>query len=253
MTQKKVSIIGSGSWGSALASVLSYNGYRVAIWSRNRQVIDDINFNNKNSKYLPNIKLGKNVYALSDLSEVLANSSLVLIVVPSHVMREIAKEVANYIPENTLLVHATKGFEVTEKNDGNTNVLRMSEVIEQELPSTFKSKVTVLSGPSHAEEVALRLPTTIVLASSSNEIAAKIQKFFSNDYFRVYTNEDVIGVELGGSLKNIIALAAGISDGLKFGDNTKAALVTRGLAEITRMGLKILRTSRCRGLVCYLF
>lgn len=226
---KRVGIVGAGSWGTALAIVLAENGCEVTLWARRQELVDEINSNHTNSRYLPHVVLPQGITATSFLSDTVHNKEVVFFVLPSHSMRQAVKQVSACIEKGTIVVSACKGFEPgTEK--------RMSEVIREELLHT---NVAVLSGPSHAEEVVNRCPTTVVVASENPETAECVQRVLNNSFFRVYTNSDVIGVEVGGALKNIIAIAAGLVDGLCFGDNTKAALITRGLAEIIRLGQRM--------------
>lgn len=227
---EKVTVLVAGSWGTALAFVLAENGHRTVLWTRSEQQAAEINEQHTNHKYLPGVRLPDHLKATSDMQEALQDASAVVIVSPSAHMREIVRKAAPYISTDTLVVHATKGF---EKN----TLKRMSQVIADELPHYDAEKICVLSGPSHAEEVSNRCPTTVVVASQDVQAAEQAQDLFINSYFRVYTNPDLLGVEIGGALKNIIALGAGMSDGLGFGDNAKAALLTRGLAEITRLGI----------------
>jgi len=229
---KKVSVIGAGSWGTALAFVLAENGYDVFLHSHNAEIISDINERHRNFKYLKDAPLPENIRCFSDYETVLKDSRFVVFVVPSHAMREVVKKAAPFLDENALIVHASKGIEI--------NTLKsMSEVLKEELPVSYADKIVVFSGPSHAEEVVKRMPTAITASCYNVHYAKEVQKLFMNHYLRVYTNNDVIGVELGGSLKNIIALAAGLSDGLGYGDNAKAALLTRGLSEIARLGIRL--------------
>lgn len=224
---KSVGIVGAGSWGTALAAVLAENGCNVTLWARRPALVDEINNNHTNHAYLPHIHLPHEMNATSSLRDTVVNKEAVFFVVPSHSMRKVVHEVSPYVHKGMLIVSACKGFEPgTEK--------RMSEVIKEELQS--HSTIAVLSGPSHAEEVVKNCPTTVVVASNNSRTAEQVQQLLNNSYFRVYTNSDVIGVEVGGALKNIIAIAAGLVDGLGHGDNTKAALITRGLAEIIRLG-----------------
>ncbi|RAL22644.1 NAD(P)H-dependent glycerol-3-phosphate dehydrogenase [Thermoflavimicrobium daqui] len=227
--RKQIVVLGAGSWGTALATVLTDNGHQVTLWGRREDLISEINEKHTNEKYLPGIKLPEQLTATTSLSEALANKEIVLFVVPSHSFRSIVKQASAWIEPGALIIHAVKGFE-------KRTAKRMSEVLIEELPEHFQTKIAVLSGPSHAEEVVRKLPTTVVVASENQEVAEDLQGAFINDYFRVYTNSDMVGVEVGGALKNIIALAAGLSDGLNCGDNAKAALVTRGLAEVARLG-----------------
>lgn len=211
-----------------MASVLAANQHDVHLWSRDAAQVNEINSAHTNSKYLPQIELPTNIKATNQLEVAIQGAELVLIVAPSKAMREVAKNIATLITDDMVVVHATKGFEAE-------SLKTMSEVITDEIPS-LKNRIVVLSGPSHAEEVIRKSPTTVVVASRDHKAAACAQDLFMNQYFRVYTNSDVVGVEVAGALKNIIALGAGLSDGLGFGDNAKAALMTRGLAEISRLG-----------------
>ena len=228
MSQRKVAVLVAGSWGTALASVLAENGHAVQLWSRDEKQVDEINSLHTNSKYLPEVKLNTNIKAFVSLQDAVLDAELVLIVAPSKAMREVAKQLAPFVTSEMVVVHATKGFEAE-------TLAAMSTVITEEIPS-LQDRIVVLSGPSHAEEVIRKCPTTIVVASKSNHAAEFAQDLFINNYFRVYTNADIVGVEIAGALKNIIALGAGLSDGLGYGDNAKAALMTRGLAEIARLG-----------------
>lgn len=229
MTQKRAAVLGAGSWGTVLASVLADNGLDVTLWARRRELAEEIHRENRNSKYLPGILLPDSLRGTDSVEEAVADKDLVLVVVPSQSMREVARKMAPWLGKNTLVVHASKGFEL--------NSLKcMSTVLEEELPGAA-DRIAVLSGPSHAEEVIRKSPTTVVVASACPSAAEEAQELLINSYFRVYTHSDVIGVEVGGSLKNIIALGAGLSDGLGFGDNAKAALITRGLAEMARLGM----------------
>ncbi|MWC28450.1 NAD(P)H-dependent glycerol-3-phosphate dehydrogenase [Paenibacillus sp. MMS18-CY102] len=225
---RKAAVLVAGSWGTALAAVLCDNGYDVHIWTRNETQAAEINASHSNNRYLPGCMLPRTLKATAIMSDALEGAEIVLFTSPSSAMREVAKQAAPFLPANALVVHATKGFESDTLN-------RMTTVLSEELGRPEDSMV-VLSGPSHAEEVARRQPTTVVVASADQSCAEQAQDAFINAYFRVYTNPDVIGVEVAGAIKNIIALGAGLSDGLGFGDNAKAALLTRGLAEISRLG-----------------
>jgi glycerol-3-phosphate dehydrogenase (NAD(P)+) len=226
----KVSVFVAGSWGTALASVLADNSRSVLIWSRNEKQVEEINTLHTNGRFLQDTKLSERIRATTSMEEAAAGAEAVLLVAPSSAMREVAAGIRPYLQPDTILIHATKGFEAH-------TLKRMTDVIREELTEYDPRRIVVLSGPSHAEEVIRRSPTTVVVASESLEAADKAQDLLINSYFRVYTNPDVIGVEVGGALKNIIALGAGLSDGLGFGDNAKAALLTRGLAEISRLGV----------------
>ncbi|MDQ6418248.1 NAD(P)H-dependent glycerol-3-phosphate dehydrogenase [Paenibacillus sp. LHD-117] len=226
--ERKAAVLVAGSWGTALASVLANNGFRVSLWTRNPEQADEINKTRHNAKFLPGSELPANLTATTDMASALEGAELALFVAPSGAMRQVARQAAPHLSKGTLCVHATKGFETD-------TLKRMSDVLSEEL-SRPRSSIVVLSGPSHAEEVIRKQPTTVVVAAEESEKAEQAQDAFMNNAFRVYTNVDVVGVEVAGAIKNIIALGAGLSDGLQFGDNAKAALLTRGLAEIGRLG-----------------
>jgi glycerol-3-phosphate dehydrogenase (NAD(P)+) len=226
-----VAIIGAGSWGTALASVCADNQHRVSVWVRDPLLAEEINTHHTNEKYLPSVRLSESIVAHTDVREAIAGKKVIVLAVPSHAMREVVRSMSPFLEPDVLLIHATKGFELE-------SLKRMSEVIAEEVPAAIGSRLAVLTGPSHAEEVIRRSPTTVVVSSAEEESMIRAQDLLMNTYFRVYTNPDMIGAEIAGALKNIIALGAGMSDGLGFGDNAKAALLTRGLAEITRFGVK---------------
>lgn len=232
MTQQIAAVLGAGSWGTALAMVLADNGHDVRLWSHNPNQVAEINEKRQNEKYLPGVTLPEAITAYADVEEAVHDAAAVILVVPAKATREVAAKLAGHIPAEAVIAHATKGIEPKTSK-------RVSQMIEEELEHVTHRPVVVLSGPSHAEEVAKRQPTTLSASSVEMEEAKKVQELFMNEYFRVYTITDMVGVELGGSLKNIIALGAGISDGLGYGDNAKAALITRGLAEIARLGTKL--------------
>lgn len=225
----KVAFLGGGSFGTALGILLANKGLEVSIYDRDKAVVDDINLNKKNDKYIKDLVIPKNVTAFNDLDEALKDIKFLILAVPSHVVRVVSRSLKGKISNDVIIVSIAKGIE-----EG-TN-LRLSEVIEEELPN---NKVVILSGPSHAEEVAFDIPTTVVVSSKDEESANIVQDLFMTNNFRVYINEDLVGVEIGGAVKNIIALAAGVCDGIGYGDNTKAALMTRGMAEIVRVGMKL--------------
>lgn len=229
MTVKGVTFIGGGSFGTALAIMLAKKGYNIKMWDRKSQVVADINEKKENIKYLPNVVIPSNVEAYGNMQEALKETKYVVISVPSHAIREICKNIKNYLEEDAIIISVAKGI---EEHSGK----RLSQIIKEELP---KNPVVILSGPSHAEEVAQDIPTTVVVTSENMEASLEVQNLFITNKFRVYTNDDIIGVEIGGAVKNIIALAAGISDGIGYGDNTKAALMTRGINEIIRIGEKL--------------
>jgi glycerol-3-phosphate dehydrogenase (NAD(P)+) len=222
-----IAIIGAGSWGTALAVLLGRQGRRVLLWPRRAEQAEALSRTRENHLYLPGVALPAAVEICREAEAAIAESDIVILAVPAKGMREIARRIAGHIPAGKPLLSAAKGL---EPDSGK----RMSEIIGEALPG---QPIAVLSGPNLANEVAAGAPTTTVVASRESEICKLIQSALMGPTFRVYTNTDVIGVELGGALKNIVAIGAGISDGLGFGDNTKAALVTRGLAEMTRLGV----------------
>lgn len=229
MMYSNIGFLGGGSFGTALSVMLSKKGHCIRIWDRNNTVIEDINIKRENIKYLPNVVIPNTVRAYNDIQETVSGAEYVVLSVPSHVIRQICKDLSYFIDKNVIILCIAKGI---EEETGK----RLSQVIAEELPD---NPIVIMSGPSHAEEVALDIPTAVVASSLNMEAAEKVQDLFMTNKFRVYTNDDIIGVEIGGAVKNIIALAAGISDGIGFGDNTKAALMTRGMSEIMRIGIKL--------------
>ena len=222
----KFSVIGGGSWGTAIACSIASNQHDVALWTLDEKSAKQMSELRENVEFLPGTILPDNVEVYSDLKKALENTDIIILVVPSHAVRSVAKQISEFV-KNKPVVNLAKGLE-------QGTLLRMSQVIKEELP---ECDVAVLSGPSHAEEVALGMPTTNIIAGTNDELIKTIQKALMTPAFRLYTSKDVIGVELGGSLKNVIALCAGVCDGIGFGDNTKAALMTRGIAEISRLGV----------------
>lgn len=222
-----VTILGGGSWGCALAMVLDHNGHQVTVWEISEAAVKEVNETRELKNKLPGVKIPESVRVTSDLESSLKDRNLIVMAVPSTATRSTARKIAGQIGEGQLIVVVAKGIE-----EG--TLMIQSDIIESEIP---QADVAVLSGPSHAEEVSRFLPTTVVAGARTKETAEKVQSFFMNEAFRVYTSPDMLGIELGGSLKNVIALAAGMSDGLGFGDNTKAALITRGIAEMCRLAL----------------
>jgi glycerol-3-phosphate dehydrogenase (NAD(P)+) len=222
----KVAFLGGGSFGSALSVMLAKKGTKVNIWDRKLSVINDINIKRENIKYLPNVIVPAGVTAFTDIEEVICGSELIVLAVPSHAIRGLSKMIAPHLKQNQIVVSIAKGIE-----EG--SLKRISQVIEEEIPD---NPIVILSGPSHAEEIASDIPTTVVVTSKKMEYAKIVQDVFMTSKFRVYTNEDIIGVEIGGAVKNIIALAAGVTDGIGYGDNSKAALMTRGMSEIIKIG-----------------
>lgn len=225
----KIAFVGGGSFGTALAVLLSKKGLECSVWCHSENTVNDINVKRENTKYLKGIIIPEKVTAYSDIEETIKGSKVVVLAVPSKAIREMARKISSILKGDEIIVTVAKGIE-------NHTLKRMSEIIEDEVKG---HPIVVLSGPSHAEEVARDIPTTVTAASKNIEAAKKIQDIFSSNTFRVYTNDDLIGVEIGGAFKNIIALAAGISDGIGYGDNTKAALMTRGMSEIIRVGTKL--------------
>jgi glycerol-3-phosphate dehydrogenase (NAD(P)+) len=224
--KSSISVIGAGSWGTALAVALSKKGHDVKLWMRNEEQFLQMKKARENIKYLPGVILPNNIELFQDICSAVKDADIILLAVSSQAVRKVISNFKDVANEKQIIVNVAKGLE-------NTTLLRISEVVKEELP---KNAFAVLSGPSHAEEVCRDMPTTLVVASSEKTVAEYIQDVFISPKLRVYTNPDVIGVELGGSLKNVIALGAGISDGLGFGDNAKAALMTRGITEISRLG-----------------
>ncbi len=227
----RISVLGAGSWGTALSVLLHKNGHAVTLWEFQSEVAAKLRDEGVNHDFLPGIPVPSEITITSDLQSVIQDVDVILCVLPSHVVRDVCEQLAKYgLSKKALIVSATKGIE-------NHSLLRISEIFQSTLPGLKAEQMIVLSGPSHAEEVAKEIPTVITAASTSMLSAERIQSIFMNPHFRVYANTDIVGVELGGSLKNVIAIAAGISDGVGCGDNTKAALMTRGIVEITRLGV----------------
>lgn len=224
-----VAILGGGSWGTALAKLLSENGNIVTVWIRNKEHCKELRDERINRKYLPNVKIPKDIVFTTDINEAVKNAGVILIVTPTQVVRNTLKQIKDEYKTNKIVVNASKGIEIGTLN-------RVSEIVSQE---TKNCKFAVLTGPSHAEEVGLSMPTAITVACEDKDAGELIQDLFMSTFFRVYTNDDVIGAELGGALKNIIALGAGISDGVGYGDNAKAALMNRGIVEIARLGVAL--------------
>lgn len=226
---ENIAVLGSGSWGTALGKVLAEKGHKVTLWGRNQEVVDSINDKNENSKYLKDIKLPEKLMASTSLEKTLNDVSIVILAVTSQSNRETLLKIKDLINKECIVVNVSKGLELVSNK-------RAEEISKEILPD---NEFVALSGPSHAEEVAVNMPTTIVAASTSSDAMLKIQALFIGTTVRVYTNNDVVGVELAGAFKNIIALGIGIIDGLGFGDNTKAAMMTRGLVEIIRLAVAL--------------
>jgi len=230
-SSQEISIIGAGSWGTALAHMLAIKGYRIKLWVYEPELWEILKERQENTYYLPGILLNGRVEPYLNLEEVMEGGEVIVLAVPVQVLRSVIQRLIPHIPHpNPLMVTASKGIE-------KDSLMTCSQIIRDAMPSRIEARIVALSGPSFALEVARRKPTAVVAASPDIEAATLVQRIFSTPYFRVYTNPDIIGVELGGAVKNVIAIAAGISDGLRLGDNARAALITRGLAEITRLGV----------------
>lgn len=223
----RVSFLGAGSWGTALAVMLAKQGHEVTLWSKVETEVDMLINNREHKNRLPGVKLPDSIVITKNIKEACSNQDLLVFAVASPFVRSVAKEVAGLVPSGQKIVNVAKGIE-----EESLDTLR--DILVEELP---QADISVLSGPSHAEEVAIGMPTTVVVGSASKSTALFLQEIFMNESFRVYISPDIIGIELGGSVKNVIALAAGVCDGLGFGDNTKAALITRGITEISRLGV----------------
>ncbi len=221
-----IGVIGAGSWGTALALLLCHNGHAVTLWSIMEEEVALLRTERENPSKLPGVKLPESIAVTSDLQEAAAGKELLVLAVPSPYIRSTAHSMRELVKEGQKIVNVAKGIE-------ERTLMTLSEIIEEEIPG---ADVAVMSGPSHAEEVGKGIPTTIVVGAGKRKTAEYVQSIFMNEVFRVYTSPDVLGIELGAALKNVVALAAGIADGLGYGDNTKAALITRGIAEIARLG-----------------
>jgi len=232
---EKIAVLGAGSWGSILANLLDENGNEVRLWSNSAAQVAELNDQHTNERYVHDFHYSESLTAYTDLAAALDGVAAILFVVPTKAIRSVAQQVTAVLQQSQqrpIIIHASKGLELETHK-------RLSQVLAEEIPATLRQAIVVLSGPSHAEEVAKK-DITLITAASADEVAAKlVQKLFMNDYFRIYTNHDVIGVELGAALKNIIALGAGALHGLGYGDDAKAALMTRGLAEISRLGVAL--------------
>lgn len=233
----KVSVMGAGAWGIALARVLKNNGNDVTIWSKLEKEVNMLKNERENSISLPGIKLQDDIKITNDIREAAEGMDIIIMSVASRFTRQVAAAMKDMVREGQIIVNVSKGIE-------DESFMTLTDVIKDELPCV---EVAALSGPSHAEEVGKEIPTSVVVGAYSKETAEKIQNIFMNNVFRVYTSPDVLGIELGGSLKNVIALAAGMADGVGCGDNTKAALITRGIAELSRLGLKMGADERTLG------
>ena len=224
---KNITLLGGGSWGTALAKLLSENGHKVTVWLRDENQCQTLRTERVNKKYLPKVQIPENIVFTSDINKAVKDARILLLVTPTQMIRKVLKQIKEEYKRDKIIINASKGIEI-----GTMDLV--SDIVKEE---TNNCTFAVLSGPSHAEEVGLSMPTAITIACENKDVAEEIQDMFMSTYFRVYTNEDVIGAELGGSLKNIIALGAGISDGIGYGDNAKAALMNRGIVEIARLGI----------------
>lgn len=227
----KIAILGTGSWATALSQVLIDNGHETMMYGINQEEIDDINQHHKNSRYFKEVLIDENIKATNNLEETLKDASYLLITVPTSAVRSILESVKPLITKKLTIINASKGFDLTTKK-------RISETIREVLDESERYEIVSLIGPSHAEEVVIRQLTTVCAVSLDLEMAKNVQELFSNIYFRVYSHQDEIGAEYGVALKNVIAIASGAIHGLGYGDNTRAALMTRGLAEMTRFGVR---------------
>lgn len=232
--KKKIAVLGAGSWGMGLSKVLAENGHDVLIWTRAEEIdiVNEINEKHTNQRYFKDTLFPESIEATIDMEKALAGREMVLIVIPTIGIRPLAKDLNQLIEYSKIIIHASKGLEQGTHE-------RISTILEEEIDPEKRQAVVALSGPSHAEEVVVRDLTSVTSASKDLAIAKKVQELFMNDYFRVYRNIDIVGVEIGAALKNIIAVGAGTLKGLGYGDNATAALITRGLAEITRLGLAL--------------
>jgi glycerol-3-phosphate dehydrogenase (NAD(P)+) len=228
----KVAVLGAGSWGTALGKALADHGHDVWLWARSAEMANRISVERSNPLYLPGITLPPNLQPTHDLAVALEGARTVLFVVPSHGLREVVMQALPFLPKQGAIVTATKGIE-------NTSLLMMSQVLEQLLPASSQHRVCALGGPSFANETATGMPTAVCLAGRNLELAQEVQQQLASERLRVYTTDDLVGVEVGGALKNVIAIAVGAADGLGFGNNARAALVTRGLAELARLATQL--------------
>ncbi len=229
MEKVKVGIIGAGSWGLALSKILTINGHSVTLWTTNNDDINEFNTTRQIKKYLPDIKFDESIKITDDKEEVIKDKDIIITALPSAVTKQVIATFKDYFNENQVIINVSKGFEKETRN-------RLSVAIKEVVP---QCEVAVLSGPSHAEEVAKEMYTAVVIATPNRDLQKRLVSIFSNDFFRVYRNDDIVGVEIGGALKNIIALAVGITDGLGQGDNLIAALMTRSMVEVSKVGVKM--------------
>lgn len=225
-----ISVLGAGGWGTTLAIILHYNGHKVTLWEYKKDYAKFLNKMRENEIYLPGIKIPEEIAITHNFEEAIFKRNLIILAVPSQYLRSVIKKASYSDIKNTILVNVSKGIEIK-------TLMTMSQMLKDAFPNLDDAQIGVLSGPSHAEEVSRRIPTAVVAASKDFDTSRTIQTTFITSYFRVYSSKDILGVELGGAFKNVIAIGAGIIDGAKFGDNTKAAIMTRGIAEISRLGI----------------
>jgi glycerol-3-phosphate dehydrogenase (NAD(P)+) len=239
--------LGAGSWGTALAVLLANKGIKTVLWARNQEFAKQIRKSRENKSYLPGIELPTALEITSDISKAVTDKEVILFVVPSHGLREVAKQVSMALddlsksPNHQITKSPNLPYAVVSASKGieNRTLLTMTEIMEEVLPSRLSGRLAALSGPSFAQEVASSVPTAVTIAASEHKLCTGLQDLFTTETFRVYTSLDLMGVQLGGALKNVIAIASGISDGMGFGTNTRAALITRGLAEMSRLGMRL--------------
>ncbi|MBU1341051.1 MAG: NAD(P)-dependent glycerol-3-phosphate dehydrogenase [Proteobacteria bacterium] len=232
IAKTRIGVVGAGAWGTALAKLLADKGFVLDLWAFEQEVKEQIETQQENKVFLPHIKLPKNIIPTNDLETAVKNKDLVLVVVPSHCMRDVAGQMKNFINPEAVVVTASKGIE-------NQTHLTMTQILEEKIDFLPKENIAVLSGPSFAKEVANRVPTVVAAASINRDVGQFVQEIFSCPTFRVYVNDDPIGTQIGGAMKNVLAIAAGICDGMKMGLNPRAALITRGLAEMNRLGTRL--------------
>lgn len=223
----EISVIGAGGWGTTLANLLADKGFKVKLWALEKEVVDDINNNHENSKFLSNVKLSENLKATNNLKEAVSNKDFIITAIPSSFLRSVAKKMAEHIAKETIVISVTKGL---EEEQGKFK--RMSEILEEEL----NVKVVALSGPNHAEEVSRKAPSATVIASKHLDLLPKVKEVLETDYLKVYIHDDPKGIEICGAIKNITAIAVGVCAGLKLGDNAKGSIITLGLTEMGRVG-----------------
>ncbi|MEA1868052.1 MAG: NAD(P)H-dependent glycerol-3-phosphate dehydrogenase [Thermodesulfobacteriota bacterium] len=244
---KHVGVLGAGSWGTALAILLANKGIKTILWARNQELAKQIRKTRENTLYLPGFKLPAALEITSDISIAVTDKEVILFVVPSHGFREVAKQVSMALddfsqsPNHQITKSPNFPYAVVSAGKGieNRTLLTMTEIMEEVLPSRLSGRLAALSGPSFAQEVAASIPTAVTIAASEHKLCTGLQDIFTTETFRVYTSRDLMGVQLGGALKNVMAIASGISDGMGFGTNTRAALITRGLAEMSRLGMRL--------------